>query len=245
MERWVGKVALVTGASSGIGAAIAKELARSGLTTVGLARRVERVEALKSELTTEAASRLIALKCDITKEEDILSAFAFVNRRFGGIAVLVNNAGVSSDTTVLTPENTKKVREIFDTNVIALIQCSREAFQSMKKQTSEGHIININSVSGHYVLDLPRQSVYSPSKFAVTALTETMRNELRKEKTNIKVTSISPGIVKTEILEGVPGVDLIPTLEPEDIADAVRYVLSTPPRVQIHELMIRPMGEPF
>ncbi|XP_058466521.1 farnesol dehydrogenase-like [Malaya genurostris] len=245
MNRWIGKVAMVTGASSGIGAAIAKELARSGLTTIGLARRVHRVELLKKDLTGEAASRLIAMKCDITKEEEILHAFAFVNEKFGGVDVMINNAGVSRDITTLMANNTKDVRDIFDTNVIGLIQCSREAFQSMKARNVMGHIININSVAGHHVLDLPRQSVYSSSKFAVTALTEAMRIELRNEKTNIKVTSISPGIVKTEILNGIPGVELLPAMEPEDIADAVRYVLSTPPRVQIHELTIRPAGEPF
>ncbi|XP_053682936.1 farnesol dehydrogenase-like [Sabethes cyaneus] len=245
MDRWIGKIAVVTGASSGIGAAIAKELARSGLTTVGLARRVKRVEALKGELPPEAASRLHPFRCDVTREEDIMRAFAYVGDTFGGVDVLINNAGVSRDATALTPGNSKAIREIFDTNVIALIHCSREAYQSMKKRSAEGCIININSVAGHQVFDLPRQSIYSPSKFAVTSLTESLRMELRKENANVRVTSISPGVCKTEILEGIPGADLVPTLVPEDIADAIRYVLSTPARVQIQELTIRPLGEPF
>ncbi|XP_055533226.1 farnesol dehydrogenase-like [Wyeomyia smithii] len=245
MERWVGKTAVVTGASSGIGAAIAKELARSGITTVGLARRVERIEALKAELPPTAASRLHPFQCDVTREEDILRAFAFACDTFGGVDILINNAGVSRDQTALTPGNSKEIREIFDTNVIALIHCSREAFQSMKKRSVEGCIININSVAGHHVFDLPRQSIYSPSKYAVTALTESLRIELRKENANVRVTSISPGICKTEILAGIPKADFMPALMPEDIADAIRYVLGTPPRVQIHELTIRPTGEPF
>ncbi|KAL1404806.1 hypothetical protein pipiens_001026 [Culex pipiens pipiens] len=245
MDRWTGKVAVVTGASSGIGAAIVQELARAGLTTVGLARRVDRVEALKGSLPVEAAVRLHSLKCDVTNEEDISRAFSHVCAKFGGVDVLVNNAGISRDCTALMTGNGQDVREIFETNVLGLITCSREAFQSMKNRGSDGHIIHINSVAGHHVLDLPRQSVYSPSKFAVTALTESMRTELRNQGTKIKVTSISPGIVKTEILDGIPNVEQLPMLLPEDIAGAVIYVLSTPPRVQIHELTIRPVGEPF
>lgn len=241
----MGKVAVVTGASSGIGAAIAQELARAGLRTVGLARRVDRVEALKGSLPVQAAGRLHAFKCDITNEEDILRAFRYVAENFGGVDVLVNNAGIARDCTALMSGNSRDIREIFDTNVLGLIMCSREAFQSMKSRGSDGHIIHINSVAGHHVLDIPRQSVYSPSKFAVTALTETMRTELRIEGTKIKVTSISPGLVKTEILDEIPSVSHLPMLLPEDIANAVLYVLGTPPRVQIHELTIRPVGEPF
>ncbi|XP_055609189.1 farnesol dehydrogenase-like [Uranotaenia lowii] len=246
MDRWVGKVAVVTGASAGIGAAIAKELVRAGLLTVGLARRVELVEALKGDLASvEIASRLHAVKCDVSKEEDILSAFGFICEKFGGIDVLVNNAGVSRDGTVLGVGNSKDLRDIFDTNVIGLALCSREAYQSMKKRSVDGHIINIGSLSGHQVYDIPRQSIYSPSKFAVRALTDSMRIEMRNESSRVKVTCISPGIVMTDMVGDFADAIHFPTLLAEDIADSVRYVLSTPPRVQIHELVIRPNGEPF
>ncbi|XP_055612044.1 farnesol dehydrogenase-like [Uranotaenia lowii] len=244
MDRWNGKVAVVTGSSSGIGAAIAKDLTKAGMIVVGLARRVERVKALKNDLPKEVAENLHAVKCDVSKEEDILSTFKWVEEKFGGVDVLVNNAGIVRDSALLEPENTQKLKEVIDTNVMGLVMCSREAFQSMKKRAVDGHIIHINSVAGHHVIDYPRLNIYSASKFAVTAITETMRQELRTEGTKVKVTSISPGGVRTEIMT-VEIPPEYPILEAEDISEAVLYVLGTPPRVQVHELTIKPVGETF
>ncbi|XP_062558603.1 farnesol dehydrogenase-like [Armigeres subalbatus] len=243
MDRWVGKVAVVTGTSSGIGAAIAKDLAKAGLVVVGFARRVERTEALKDELPTEAKERLHAVKCDVSKEEDILKSFKWVEEKFGGVDVLINNAGVLRQTDLLEADNTQKLQEVLDTNVLGLVLCSREAYQSMKKRSVDGHIIHINSVAGHIVPNFPQLNIYSASKHAVTAITETMRNELRSAGTKIKVTSVSPGAVKTEIVPEVLLTSGWPFLESEDISEAVLYVLGTPPRVQVHELTIRPIGE--
>ncbi|XP_058124714.1 farnesol dehydrogenase-like [Anopheles ziemanni] len=244
MDRWVGKVAVVTGASSGIGAAIVKALANAGMITIGLARRVERVDELKKELPSEAAGRLHGFHCDVTKEEDILAAFKHVEKVFGGVDVLVNNAGVArASVQLFTPNNTAELRQVVDTNLMGLALCSREAFQSMKARSVDGHIVNINSVLGHTVPPLASFNIYAPTKFGVTALTETMRHELRLAGTKIKVTSISPGLVKTEAVPSALLNDDTPILEPEDIADALLYVLGTPPRVQVHELMLRPVGE--
>ncbi|XP_055536150.1 farnesol dehydrogenase-like [Wyeomyia smithii] len=244
MDRWNGKVAVVTGASSGIGAATAQALVKAGMIVVGLARRVERVEALKEELDESFRARLNAIKCDVTKEEDILEVFKLVEERFGGVDVLVNNAGVTRRTALLTSGNTEQLREVLDTNLMGLVLCSREAFQSMKKRSVDGHIVHINSILGHHLINLPNLNIYPASKFGVTAVTETMRQELRTEGTKIKVTSISPGLVRTEMLpEDMAKV--VPALEAEDIANAVLYVLGTPPRVQVHELTIKPVGENF
>ncbi|XP_062558599.1 farnesol dehydrogenase-like [Armigeres subalbatus] len=244
MEQWLGKVAVVTGASAGIGAAIAKDLAKAGMVVVGLARRVELVEALKADLPKSASDRLHAAKCDVCKEEDILQTFKWVEGKFGGVDVLVNNAGVMRPTDLMEVGNTQNLHEILSTNVMGLVLCSREAFQSMKKRSVDGHIVHINSVAGHKVLEAPKSGIYSASKYAVTAVTETMRNELRNAGTRIKVTSICPGLVKTELITEVFPQGSI-TLEAEDISNAVLYVLSTPPRVQIHELKIKPAGELF
>ncbi|XP_052897701.1 farnesol dehydrogenase-like [Anopheles moucheti] len=242
MERWQGKVAIVTGASSGIGAATVKALAKAGLITFGLARRVERVDELKNELPGDAKERLHSIRCDITKEEDILAAFRQVQEKYGGVDVLINNAGVARSTVgVLDADNTQALRDVIDTNLMGLTLCSREAYQSMKKRSADGHIIHINSILGHYVLPMGTLNVYPASKYAVTALTETMRHELRLAGTKIKVTSISPGLVRTEIIPNSMGDT--PLLESEDIADAILYVLGTPPGVQIHELTIKPVGE--
>ncbi|XP_055631139.1 farnesol dehydrogenase-like [Toxorhynchites rutilus septentrionalis] len=243
MDRWTGKVAVVTGASSGIGAATAKELAKAGMVVIGLARRVERIEALKQELDETVRQRLHAMHCDVTKEESILATFRSIEETFGGVDVLINNAGLASRAALLEPGNTDKLRVVIDTNVMGLTLCSREAFQSMKNRSADGHIVHINSVVGHTVLNFPGTNIYSASKFAVTALTETMRHELRAAGTKIKVTSISPGAVNTEALGSDWDVSKMHMLEPVDIADAVLYVLGTPPRVQVHELMIKSIGK--
>lgn len=245
MDRWVGKVAVVTGSSSGIGAAIAKDLAKAGMVVVGLARRVERVEALKDDLPESAKNLLHAVKCDVSKEEDILKTFKWVEEKFGGVDVLINNAGILRQTDLLDADNTQMLREVVDTNVMGLVLCSREAYQSMKKRSVDGHIVHINSIAGHRVVNFPKLNIYSASKHAVTAITETMRNELRTAGTKIKVTSISPGGVRTEILPTDIVTSDMPLLESEDISEAVLYVLGTPPRVQVHELMIKPVGEIF
>ncbi|XP_065079545.1 farnesol dehydrogenase-like [Ochlerotatus camptorhynchus] len=245
MDRWTGKVAVVTGASSGIGAVIAKDLAKARMVVVGLARRVERIEALKADLQESVSSRLHAVKCDVSKEEDILQTFKWVEEKFGGVDVLINNAGIVRQMELLDADNTEKLREVMDTNVMGLVLCSREAYQSMTKRSVDGHIVHINSIAGHKVLDYPGMNIYFASKHAVTAITETMRNELRNAGTKIKVTSVSPGAVRTEILPELMNATEFPMLEAEDISEAVLYVLGTPPRVQIHELTIKPVGEKF
>lgn len=188
MERWQGKVAIVTGASSGIGAATVKELVKAGMVTVGLARRVEQIEALKADLPTELACNLYAFKCDVAKEDDILEAFKFVEDKFGGMDVLVNNAGAYENVDLLAAGNTRTLRQSLDVNVLGLALCSREAFLSMKKRSVDGHIIHINSIEGHKVPCYPGANLYPATKHAVTAITETMRNEMRNAGTKIKVT---------------------------------------------------------
>ncbi|XP_055536148.1 farnesol dehydrogenase-like [Wyeomyia smithii] len=244
MERWQGKVAVVTGASSGIGASTAKTLAEAGMIVVGLARRVERMEALKGELAEDIRHRLNVAKCDVTKEKEIVNAFKWIEDTFGGVDVLINNAGVFRKTKLIEADNTDKLREVLDTNVMGLVLCTREAFQSMKKRSVDGHVIHINSIAGHNA-SLPTVNIYGASKFAVTAITETMRQEFRTEGTKVRVTSISPGAVLTEILPEEMIRQGVPMLEAKDIADAIVYVLGTPPRVQVHELTIKPVGESF
>ncbi|PSN58402.1 Dehydrogenase/reductase SDR family member 11 [Blattella germanica] len=141
---------------------------------------------------------------------------------------------------------------MIDVNVMGLSICTREALKSMKqKGMDQGHIIHINSLAGHYDVVQPGFHMYSATKHAVTALTEGLRRELVDKGSKIRVTSISPGLVDTEILRRgtVDNVDAdelykkAPSLNPKDISDAVLYVLGTPPHVQIHELTIQPVGE--
>jgi len=257
MERWKGKIAVVTGASSGIGAAIAGHLVETGVTVVGLARRKEKVEELARKLQG-SPGKLYAIATDITKEEDILKAFKWIKYNLGPVHILVNNAGVGRATNLIEGD-TKLWKDIIDTNVMGLCIATREAVNDMRANKVDGHIIHINSIVGHTVLNIPDTNIYPASKHAVTALTETLRQELNSIGSKIKITSISPGLVDTNMFDagaaasGKSGVSKqkqeffksLPSLQPEDVADAVNYVLATPPHVQVHELMIKPVGEKF
>ncbi|KAJ3629017.1 hypothetical protein MTP99_013441 [Tenebrio molitor] len=252
MDRWKGKVAIVTGASAGIGAAIAKQLVEEGLQVVGLARRSERVEELAKKLQGQKG-KLYAIKADISKEEDILEAFKWTSDNVGPVHILVNNAGIVQQTNLIEGD-TEKWKKTFDTNVMGLCVATREAVKIMKAEKIDGHIIHINSIAGHTVPNYPGLNVYPASKYAVTALTETLRQELNHLGLKIKITSVSPGTVDTEIIQTnnfvinskfVEKMKKTPKLNAEDVADSVLYVLSTPRHVQIHELTIKPIGEVY
>ena len=191
MDRWFGKVAVVTGASAGIGAAIVVDLANAGLITIGLARRVERVEELKTKLAGDCRGQLHAMKCDVSSETDIVETFKEIEKQFGGIDILVNNAGIVRNCKLTDADNTRNIQDTVNTNLMGLIFCTREAVQSMKKRAVDGHVININSVAGHYqpmYAGGPIFNVYSGTKYAVTAVTETLRQEFIHLGTKIKVT---------------------------------------------------------
>jgi len=256
MDRWKGKVAVVTGASAGIGAAIVEKLVEAGVTVVGFARRKEKVEELAKKLQGKSG-KVHAVAVDVTKEEDILKAFKWVKDNLGPIHILVNNAGIARTTGLIEGE-TKLWKEVIDTNVMGLCIATREAVKNMRANKVDGHIIHINSIAGHKVLNFPNTNVYPASKHAVTALTETLRQELNSVGSKIKITSISPGLVATDIFDATAKgsgkeigkeaqefLKVAAILKSEDIADAAIYILSTPPHVQIHELMIKPVNEMF
>lgn len=247
MERWLNRVAVVTGASSGIGAAIVKYLANNGMITVGLARRKERIDALRDEVNGETKERIHAIKCDVRDEADVIAAFKEIESKYGPVAVLVNNAGVMRHSDLLNEGNSKDIRDVIDTNVYGIVWSTREAFRSMKANGDDGHVFLINSVAGHKVPVIPNLSlnIYPPSKHAVTVLAEVYRQEFVNNNTKIKITSISPGAVKTEALEANDLPPDMALLSAENVADALIYCLQTPPNVQIHELTIKPVGENF
>lgn len=192
MDRWNGCTAVVTGASSGIGAAIVLDLVRAGVNVVGLARRKERIDELCEQIPATATGKLHAIKCDLTQESDIKSAFEWIEGNLGGVDILINNAGIIKTMNLLDEKNTENLRETIDTNVLGVVLCSREAFHSMKKRNVNGHIIHINSQAGHkipYFVGLyPSFNIYPSTKYAVTAMTEVMRQELQTFGTKIKVT---------------------------------------------------------
>uniref|UniRef100_A0A3P8SR75 Dehydrogenase/reductase SDR family member 11 n=1 Tax=Amphiprion percula TaxID=161767 RepID=A0A3P8SR75_AMPPE len=255
MDRWRGRVALVTGASVGIGAAVAKELVRCGMKVVGCARNVDKIQELAEECKKAGYSGvLVPIKCDLTKEEEILSMFATIKEQHKGVDVCINNAGLMLPEPLLSGK-TSNWRNMLDLNVIGLSICAREAYQSMKERNvDDGHIINLNSVVGHSVYPFSEGHFYTGTKFAVTALTEGLRQELREAKSHIRATSISPGVVETEFAYRAY------SQEPEkakmlysqhknlsggDIAETVLYVLGAPPHVQIGELTVAPVESAF
>uniref|UniRef100_A0A1L8E4M6 Putative dehydrogenase n=1 Tax=Nyssomyia neivai TaxID=330878 RepID=A0A1L8E4M6_9DIPT len=248
MEQWKNRVAVVTGASSGIGSALVKDLARAGMITIGLARRVENIEVLKKDLPGDLQKNLHAIKCDITKEDEIVKIFSYIDSKFNGIDVLINNAGTSADTELISSDNSAKIRSVVDTNILGVVFCTREAYKSMEKHGRNAHVVHIGSIAGHKItrtLEMPSSNIYSPTKYAVRAMTEVHRQEFIRSKHHIKVTSVCPGAVDTAILNPcykAANPDM-PMLQPEDVSHSILHVLGTPPHVQIHELIIKPFGE--
>ncbi|KAJ3618280.1 hypothetical protein MTP99_006296 [Tenebrio molitor] len=247
MERWVGKVAVVTGASSGIGAAIAEDLVQRGLIVVGIARRVHLIEERSKKLST---TKLYALQADLSREEEIVKAFKWIGENLGPVHILVNSAGVFKGG-LLSDDQTEIWKQQFDINVLGLCIATREAVKMMQTNDIQGHIIHINSISGHCVPNCPKTNVYPAAKHAVTALTLTLQQELNQMQSKIKVTSISPGMVASELTVFNKSLterrrkffESLPHLKAEDVADCVAYALSTPAHLQVHELTVKPMGE--
>lgn len=248
MDRWRGRVALVTGASSGIGAAVAKQLVQHGMKVVGCARNYERIQELATECQQSGyTGLLVPYKCDLSNEEEILSMFSAIKKQHGGVDVCVNNAGLAYPDSLLSGK-TSSWSTMLQVNVIALSICTREAYQSMRERNvNDGHIININSMSGHRVTPAADVHFYSATKYAVTALTEGLRQELHEANTQIRATCISPGLVCTEFHsrmytqnpEKGSAFGSVKCLEAIDVSSAVMYVLSAPPHVQIGDIQMR------
>lgn len=190
MERWQNKIAVVTGASSGIGSAMVKDLVENGLKVIGLARRLERVEAIRKNLPAKKQNNLVPMRCDVSDLRSVNEAFDKIISLFGGVDILVNNAGCMKQGQLVTM-NIAEVQQVIQTNIMGVVQCTQRAFKSMKERNFAGHVILINSISGHRVASstpLPVSNIYSPTKFAITAITEIYRQEFKGLGTKIKVT---------------------------------------------------------
>jgi len=248
MERWSGKVAVVTGASAGIGAAIVLKLAKCGVHVVALARRENELKELAKSLNDKDYGTIYTKVCDVTNEQDVKNVFSWVDSTLGGPSILINNAGVAKLSSLLNGK-LEDWQEMFNVNVLALSVCSREAYKSMTKNKIDGHIIQINSISGHSLTSNFAHKMYNASKQAVTALCDGLRHELQLTGSKIKVSSVSPGPTATDMLTNIikNNKELQTTvdhkiLEAEDVANAVISSLATPPNVLIAEMIIIPTG---
>ncbi|KAJ1527932.1 hypothetical protein ONE63_007866 [Megalurothrips usitatus] len=248
MDRFAGRVALVTGVSSGIGAVVAELLVRAGVAVVGVARREQRLQELAAKLAGEKG-KLHPLPADLSRPEEVRRVYQWVEDNLGGVAIVVNNAAVLS-LVPLQDTDAAAVQQLVNTNLTSVMLSCREALQSMKKHgTKDGHIINVNSIAGHRAINITPYSVtaYGATKHGITALSQGLRYDAQMmEGFKIRVTSISPGSVSTEMtppqtLEYMKDPDDI--LKATDVAEAILYVLSCPPAVEISELTIHATRE--
>lgn len=237
------KVAVVTGASSGIGKAIARRLSAEGCKVVLASRSVEKLMELQEELKTET----MVTEMDVSSTESVTGCFKDIWEHFGQVDILVNSAGVMP-LTYLKNRHLDEWLETIEVNVKGTLRCINEVLPAMKTQKN-GHILNIASVDGIEVFE--GGAVYGASKAAVIALSRAMRMELSPEF-NIRVTSIEPGTVATNLRDDITDKELLddkeydqnePKLTPANIADAVFYALSQPDKVNVNELLIKPTGK--
>jgi NADP-dependent 3-hydroxy acid dehydrogenase YdfG len=247
LSRWRGKVALVTGASSGIGRAIAVDLGGLGLKVAVAGRRVAELEAVAAEIS-QAGGEALVLAGDQAEPASNLRFFQELRACWGGVDILVNSAGVRGGSSVLGA-SLAELQAGFNVNVLAATLCMREAVADLRGKTA-GVIINVSSMTGHRLLP-GTPGPYAATKHALRLMTDALRAELAAEKLPIKVALLSPGMVDTP-WHSQPGGVLAKTgaypyepLQPADIVAAVRYILAAPPHVQIGDIQLRSTGQPF
>ncbi|MBT2583684.1 SDR family oxidoreductase [Planococcus sp. ISL-109] len=240
------KTAIITGASSGIGQATAKELAARGFHVMLAARREDRLVELKKEI--EAAGGTADYKVtDVTSADEMKSLAESALEKTGSIDVLVNNAGLMP----LSFMNKLKVDEwdrMVDVNIKGVLYGIAAVLPIMEKQKS-GHILNVSSVAGHMVFK--GSAVYSGTKYAVRAISDGLRQEIDPSH-EIRVTIVSPGAVETELTNTITDEDILNSfkgapmkmLEAQDIANAIAYAVEQPPHVDVNEILIRPRQQP-
>ena len=249
MTRWAGRTALITGVSSGIGAAIARRLLAEGMNVVGTARRQDRVAAILAE-ADPTGEKSLAVACDVRDEAAVKAAFAATREQFGGVDVLVNNAGLGH-ASLLGEGSVDEWREMLDVNVLGLCICTREALADMRARGGRGQIIHIGSMAGQRVP--PGAGLYAATKHAVRALTESLRMELRAAGDPIRVGEVCPGFVETGFAEHYhksaakarETYSQFKVLEADDVAEAVVYMLACPYHVQVHDILLRPTDQPM
>lgn len=241
------KIIFITGASSGIGAACARQFAKQGADLLLCARRLDKLNELVKELQADYASEIHAFSLDVRRRNTVDEVLNHLPEKWKAIDVLLNNAGLASGFDKLQEASIDDWEEMIDTNVKGLLYITKAVLPQMIKRNS-GHIINIGSVAGHTVY--PKGAVYCATKHAVNVLTQGLRMDLLGSK--LRVSSIDPGLVETNfslvrfkgdsaranaVYEGVEA------LTADDVADAVLYCATRPPHVNISEVIIMPTAQ--
>ncbi|HEY3094605.1 MAG TPA: SDR family oxidoreductase [Nitrososphaera sp.] len=237
------KVAIITGASSGIGYATGLALSKAGAKIAAGARRTDRLESLQREIARNDGE-VFTQKLDVTKKPDCDAFVDAVIRKWGSVDILVNNAGLMP----LSFFKSLKVDEwnqMIDVNIKGVLYCTAAVITHMLNNKS-GHIVNISSVAGRTVF--PAGSVYCATKHAVVAFSEGLRQEF-SQRANIRVTCIEPGVVATELTNTITDKALekfvestkqMQALQAEDIANAVLFAVESPSHMNVNEILLRP-----
>jgi NADP-dependent 3-hydroxy acid dehydrogenase YdfG len=242
-----GKVAAITGASSGIGEATAVALAGAGAAVAIGARREDRLASLAERIEGDGG-RAVALPVDVADEDSARSFVTEAHSQLGGLDILVNNAGVM----LLGPVEgapTEQWRTMVNVNLLGLLYCTHAALPLMR-EAGRGHIVNLSSVAGRSAN--AGSAVYNLTKFGVGAFSEALRQEI--SGAGIRTTVIEPGFVDTElqghnehpaVREGIEKMreSMPEVLQAEDIAAGILYAVSQPQRVDVNEVLIRPTGQ--
>jgi 3-hydroxy acid dehydrogenase/malonic semialdehyde reductase len=247
MNRIKGKLIVITGASSGIGRACAEQCASCGANLVLTARRIERLQELKSRLEQEHPVSVDIHKLDVRERADVRSFADNLKKSSRFPDVLINNAGLASGFALIQEGDFEDWDRMIDTNIKGLLNVSRTLIPLMVEKGS-GHVVNVGSIAGYQVY--PRGNVYNATKFAVRALTAGMNLDLAGTK--IRVSSVSPGAVHTEFSQVRFHGDReraeqvyrgYEPLQAWDVADAVLYIINAPEHVNIQELIIIPTAQ--
>lgn len=225
------KVALVTGAGSGIGEAIATLLHEEGAKVVLAGRNKDKLQNVANQLAQDSVK---VVPTDVTKKEEVDELIKIAQQTFGGLDIVSNSAGQMLSSKI-TDYQVDEWDSMIDVNIKGTLYTAQAALPTMLEQSS-GHLINIASISGFEVTK--SSTIYSATKVAVHTITQGLEKELAK--TGVKVTSISPGMVDTAITAAYNPTDR-KKLEPQDIAEAVLYALTQPKHVNVNEITVRPV----
>ena len=247
MNRIEGKLALVTGASAGIGEACARRFAAEGANLVLWARREDRLDALADELRREHGVTVLTDRVDVRDRDDVRRAAASLLEQAGPPHILLNNAGLASGLDPVQQGDFEDWDRMIDTNVKGLLSVTRLLLPAMI-EAGRGHVINIGSTAGHQVY--PKGNVYNATKFAVTALTEAINLDL--SGTPLRCSSVDPGFVETEFSEvrfhgdaqRAKGVyQGFQPLTADDVAEAVAWVANLPPHANVLRMVLMPTAQ--
>ncbi|MFH5965322.1 SDR family oxidoreductase [Staphylococcus aureus] len=225
------KIAVVTGAGSGIGEAIATLLHEEGVKVILAGRNKDKLQNVANQLAQDSVK---VVPTDVTKKEEVNELIKIAQQTFGGLDIVINSAGQMLSSKI-TDYQVDEWDSMIDVNIKGTLYTAQAALPTMLEQSS-GHLINIASISGFEVTK--SSTIYSATKAAVHTITQGLEKELAK--TGVKVTSISPGMVDTAITAAYNPTDR-KKLEPQDIAEAVLYALTQPKHVNVNEITVRPV----